>query len=180
MKLMFWRWHWTLINAINLNIHTFYSSTLFVFFYRHLLCFKRTEKEASGFFRVSYYSKAGFDNTCIMIKKCLRAFKNIRKTYATCVDQNYFQGGLQRIIFFLSGEGGLSLIFWKLLGKLNNFILSTRSGPRLPRSVHRSECHLIMCTRQLLYAVVFLSACALWGGRNTIKYRKKIYTQVIF
>lgn len=131
------------------------------------------------FFRVSYYSKAGIDNTCIMIKKCLRAFKNIRKTYATCVDQNYFQGGLQRIIFFLSGEGGLSLIFWKLLGKLNNFILSTRSGPRLPRSAHRSECHLIMCTRQLLYAVVFLSACALWGGRNTIKYRKKIYTHVI-
>lgn len=105
MKLMFWRWHWTLINAINLNIHTFYSSTLFVFFYRHLLCFKRTEKEGISFFRVSYYSKAGIDNTCIMIKKCLRAFKNIRKTYATCVDQNYFQGGLQRIIFFCQEKG---------------------------------------------------------------------------
>lgn len=64
----------TLNSAINLNIHTFYSSTLFVFFYRHLLCFKRTEKEASGFFRVSYYSKAGFDNTCIMIKKMLTCF----------------------------------------------------------------------------------------------------------
>lgn len=57
------------------------------------------------FFRVSYYSKAGIDNTCIMIKKCLRAFKNIRKTYATCVDQSYFQGGLQRIIFFVRRRG---------------------------------------------------------------------------
>lgn len=57
------------------------------------------------FFRVSYYSKAGIDNTCIVIKKCLRAFKNIRKTYATCVDQNYFQGGLQRIIFFGQEKG---------------------------------------------------------------------------
>lgn len=90
-----------------------------------------------------------------------------------------FSGRSSKNNLFLSGEGGLSLIFWKLLGKLNYFILSTRSGPRLPRSAHRSECHLIMYTRQLLYAVVFLSACALWGGRNTIKYRKKIYTHVI-
>lgn len=179
MKLMFWRWHWTLINAINLNIHTFYSSTLFVFFYRHLLCFKRTEKEASDFFRVSYYSKAGIDNTCIMIKKNAYVLLKHQEDICNMCGSELFSGRSSKNNLFLSGEGGLSLIFWKLLGKLNNFILSTRSGPRLPRSAHRSECHLIMCTRQLLYAVVFLSACALWGGRNTIKYRKKIYTHVI-
>lgn len=36
-----------------------------------------------------------------------------------------------------------------------------------------------VCTRQLRYAVVFLSVYALWRRGNIIKYRKKIHTHVI-
>lgn len=91
--------------SILISIHFIVRPCLYSFIVISFVLKGLIEKEASDFFRVSYYSKAGFDNTCIMIKKCLRAFKNIRKTYATCVDQNYFQGGLQRIIFFCQEKG---------------------------------------------------------------------------
>lgn len=54
---------------ILISIHFIVRPCLYSFIVISFVLKGLIEKEASYFFRVSYYSKAGIDNTCIMIKK---------------------------------------------------------------------------------------------------------------